>query len=220
MNRKSSHAGSVLPSEASASEVPGAAVFDVGRVLYEWDLRCLFGKLIADRDELERFLGAVVTEEWHFQHDAGRDLAEMVAERKTRFPEHAALLDAYATRFSETIPGPVNGTHSLVERLAERGVPLFALTNFAAPFWDEFSADKAVFRHFGDIVVSGVEKCVKPNPEIYAVAERRFGYPPPDLFFIDDNAANVEAARARGWRAHHFTDAARLEQELIALGLL
>jgi 2-haloacid dehalogenase len=40
------------------------------------------------------------------------------------------------------------------------------------------------------------------------------------LFFTDDNPANVEAARARGWRAHVFQDAAGLEGELVRLGLL
>lgn len=71
-----------------------AVVFDVGRVLIEWDLRALFAKLIEDAEELDWFLANVVTQEWHFQHDAGRPLAEMVPERKAEFPEHAALLDA------------------------------------------------------------------------------------------------------------------------------
>ena len=67
-------------------------VFDVGKVLFEWDLRYLFAKLIADKDELEFFVTHVVTPEWHFQHDAGRPLADMVPERKARFPQYAALI--------------------------------------------------------------------------------------------------------------------------------
>ncbi|MFY8048072.1 MAG: HAD family phosphatase, partial [Erythrobacter sp.] len=43
-----------------------AVVFDVGRVLFQWQLGALFEKLIADRDELDWFLANVVTEEWHF----------------------------------------------------------------------------------------------------------------------------------------------------------
>lgn len=37
----------------------------------------------------------------------------------------------------------------------------------------------------------------KPAPEFYAAIEARTGYAPTDIFFIDDKAANVEAARAR-----------------------
>ena len=69
-----------------------AVVFDVGRVLVEWDLRLLYAKLIDDQAELDWFLSHVVTEEWHAQHDAGRDLAEMVAERSAQYPAYAPLI--------------------------------------------------------------------------------------------------------------------------------
>ena len=55
-----------------------AVVFDVGRVLFQWQLRALFEKLIEDREELDWFLAHVVTEEWHFEHDRGATLAEML----------------------------------------------------------------------------------------------------------------------------------------------
>ena len=67
-----------------------AVVFDVGRVIVQWELRALFAKLIDDPAELDRFLAEVVTEQWHFQCDAGRPLAEMVRERQAQFPQHAA----------------------------------------------------------------------------------------------------------------------------------
>jgi 2-haloacid dehalogenase len=197
-----------------------AIVFDVGRVIVQWDLRCLFGKLIADERELEWFVSNVVTEEWHFQQDEGRDLAEMVAERKLQFPDHMYLIDAYATRFPETIPGLIDGTPALVERLKVSGVPLFALTNFGAEFWDQYRPTEPLFDHFRDVVVSGVEKVAKPDPRIYEIAESRFGHNGPGLFFIDDNPANIAAAEARGWQGHLFTGAARLEEDLVVRGLL
>src|SRR3546814_19872601 len=98
-----------------------SVIFDVGKVLFEWDLRHLFAKLIDNAGELEWFLGHVVTPEWHFQHDAGRPLADMVPERRAEFPDHAHLIDAYAARFNEPIPGPVPGSLDLVERLAAPG---------------------------------------------------------------------------------------------------
>jgi 2-haloacid dehalogenase len=197
-----------------------AVVFDVGRVLVEWDLRCLYAKLIDDPARLEWFCTSVVTEDWHFQHDAGRDLAEMVAERKQAFPAEADLIDAYATRFGETIPGPVPGTAALVDRLAAKGVPLFAITNFASPFWAEFRPTQAVLAHFRDVVVSGDEKIAKPDARIFDLAARRFGYAPSAMLFIDDNAANIAGAAALGWQVHRFVDAPTLERDLEARRLL
>jgi 2-haloacid dehalogenase len=197
-----------------------AVVFDVGRVLFEWDLRYLFAKLIDDPDELEWFVDNVVTPDWHFQHDAGRPLAEMVPERIAQFPAYKPLIEAYATRFDETIPGPVPGSLELVEALHARGVPLYAITNFGADFWPGFRAGQPVFDCFRDIVVSGVEKVAKPDPAIFALAARRFGHPPAQMLFIDDSATNVAAAIACGWQGHHFTDAARLAEELRERGLI
>jgi 2-haloacid dehalogenase len=202
------------------SDQPQAVVFDNGRVLFEWDLRALLAQQIDEPDQLDWFLRHVVTEEWHFQADAGRPLAEMVAERQAEFPEHAHLLDAYATRFNETVEQPVAGTHALVRRLHVTGVPLYALTNFGAEFFAGFRPTQPIFELFDDIVVSGVECVAKPDPRIYAIAERRFSRAPGELFFTDDNPANVEAARARGWHAHLFEGAEGLEAALTEVGLL
>jgi 2-haloacid dehalogenase len=200
--------------------IPKAVVFDIGRVMFEWDLRALFAKLIDEPHELDWFLQHVVTEDWHFQADAGRPLGEMVAERQAQFPGHAHLIDAYANRFNETVEQPVPGTHALVRRLHAARVPLFALTNFGAEFFARFRPTQPIFELFEDIVVSGVECMAKPDPRIYAIAERRFGRAPGELFFTDDNPANVAAAPARGWHAHLFESAAGLEAELTGAGLL
>lgn len=200
--------------------IPRCVIFDVGRVLFDWDLRHLFAKLIADPDELEWFVTHVVTPEWHFQHDAGRPLAEMLPERKAEFPGHDALIDAYAARFNETIPAPVPGSLELVERLDAAGVPLFAITNFGHEFWAGFRPTQPVFDRFRNIIVSGTEKRMKPDPAIYALAIARFGIDPAGVIFIDDNAKNVAAAEAAGIAGHLFRDAAELERALVERGFL
>ena len=196
-----------------------AVVFDVGRVIVQWDMRLLLRKVVP-ADQLDFVFRNVVSEEWHFRHDAGEELEALAAERKAEFPEHAAAIDAYATRFNETIPGLVPGTPALVDRLAERGVPLYAITNFAAPFWDAYRPTEPLFRHFRDVVVSGAEKNAKPDARIYQLAERRFGHPAGAMLFIDDNPANIDAARALGWQVHLFTQADVLEADLAARGLI
>lgn len=197
-----------------------AVVFDVGRVLYQWQLSALFEKMIDDPARLEKVLGEVVTEEWHFLHDAGRPLAQMVPERIALFPDYAEEIRAYATRFNETIPGPVPGSHALVERLDEKGVPLFAITNFGAEFWAGFRPHEPIFDRFRDIVVSGEERIAKPDPAIFTLSAKRFGHVPEAMLFIDDNPANVATARDCGWQVHHFTDAGSLESDLSARGLI
>ncbi len=199
---------------------PQVVVFDIGRVIIRWNLRYLFEKLIDDPAELDWFLANVVTEQWHHQQDEGRPLAAMVPERIAQYPDHAHLIRSYAERFPETYPEHVPGTRELIARLKARDVTLFGLSNFGADFWDEFIANEPALDGFGDIVVSGHEKVAKPEPEIYAIAERRFGLPPEQLFFIDDKAENIAAAKARGWHGHVFNGADALEKDLVRLGFL
>lgn len=195
-------------------------VFDVGRVLFRWNLRYLFEKLIADPEELDWFLANVVTEQWHFRHDHGASLGEMLPARIKRYPAYALHIAAYAARFDQTIPGPVDGVHALVQRLHDRGVPLYCLTNFGDELFAQFRVGQPIFDLFEDIVVSGVEKVAKPDPGIYEIFERRSGCSGAQIFFTDDNPANVEAARACGWNAHLFEDADRLEAQLAGAAFL
>ena len=197
-----------------------SVIFDVGRVLFDWDLRYLFAKLIDDAGELEWFVTNVVTPQWHFQHDAGRPLADMLPELKAEYPAHAALIDAYAARFNETIPGPMPGSLELVERLDDAGVPLFAITNFGHEFWEGFRPTQPVFDRFRGIIVSGTEKLMKPDPAIYRLAIERFGIDPAGAIFIDDVAVNIVGAESAGIAGHQFVDAATLERELVARGYL
>ena len=196
-----------------------AVIFDVGRVLFHWDLRHLFAKLIDDEAELERFVGLVITPEWHFQHDAGRPLAEMVEERIGEYPQHEALIRAYATRFNETIPGPIEGMIELVEELSAAGVPLFVITNFGHEFWQQFRPTQPVFDRFRAILVSGTERLVKPDPAIYRLALERFGLEADEALFIDDREDNIAGAESVGIAGHVFRDALTTRMWLRAQGL-
>lgn len=199
---------------------PRALVFDVGHVLYDWDIRHLYAKLIPDPVELDWFLGHVVTRQWHFQHDRGRPFAETSAELIARFPHHAELIRAYGPRWLETIPGPVPGMVELASRLADAGLPLYAITNFSAEFWAMFRPTAPIFDRFRDVIVSGEERLTKPDPRIFQLARQRFGLGDGEALFIDDQPANVAAAQAAGWLGHRFTDCAGLEALLSRMGLL
>ena len=59
---------------------------------------------------------------------------------------------------------------------------------------------------FDQLVFSWRLGVTKPDPEAFDRATEALGVAPDEVFFVDDSAANVEAARAAGWQAHHFTD--------------
>jgi 2-haloacid dehalogenase len=200
---------------------PAAVIFDVGNVLYGWDPDSFLVRQIADDEARMRYIEDVDLWAWHDTLDGGRPFAEAAAELSEKFPDYAHLISAWGERFGETISDPVPGMHAIVEELGARGVPLFAITNFSAEFWAPFRArEDGFFRRFRDIVVSGEEKLLKPDPAIYYLALHRFGVRAADTLFIDDRLVNVEGARAVGMQAHLFTGAADLRVRLRTEGLL
>jgi len=202
-------------------EAPSAVIFDVGNVLFPWEPRDLYGRLIGDDQALDAFLAEVVTKEWHFQHDAGRPFAETSAELSALYPQHADLIAAWGPRFGETLGPAIPGMAELVAELDAAGVPLYGITNFSGEFWRDWAPQHdAIFGRFRDIVVSGDEKLVKPDPAIYALALRRFGLSGPDTVFVDDSPANIEGAAKFGIHAVLFTGAADFRAELVRLGVL
>ena len=200
-------------------EVRGV-VFDVGNVLFTWDPRFLYERLIDDDRALDAFLREVVTHEWHFQHDAGRPFSDTSAELVAKHPQHRELIELWGPRFNDSVGPAVEGMIGLVEELDANGVPLFAITNFSDEFWGPFRETQPVFDRFRDVVVSGTERLVKPHRDIYELALRRFGMRAGQLIFIDDRAENVAGAEAVGMRGHLFRDAATLRRELEGLDLL
>lgn len=180
----------------------------------------MFQSLIPDEARLARFLSDVCNMEWILERDRGSSFAEGATESSKRFPEFTTELHAFNERWHETLPGVIQGTADIVEELHGRGVPLYAITNFNDEKFRETFPRFPVLKRFRDIVVSGDEKLLKPEPEIYQLLLKRNGLRAEDCLFIDDNVDNVRGAEAVGMQAHHFVGADALRTELERYGLL
>jgi 2-haloacid dehalogenase len=187
-----------------------AVVFDLGGVLVDWNPRHLYRKLVADAAFVEWFLAEVCSPEWNAAQDAGRTWAEAVAEAKARHPAHAGLIEAYAARWPEMIAGDIPDSVAVLEDLAARDVPLYALTNWSHETFPVARARFSWLEHFRDILVSGEVGMKKPDPRIFRLMLERIGVEPAAVLLIDDVVDNVQAARALGIQAVRFTSPAAL----------
>jgi len=198
-----------------------AVVFDVGGVLVDWDPRHLYRPYFDGHEALmEHFLENVCTPAWNVEQDRGRPWDEATALLTAEFPECKELIRAYRERWEEMVPDTIAGTPDIVWELKERGVPLYLLTNCAADTFELMPARFEVFSAFDGAVVSGAEGLLKPDPALFGRLLERFGLDPATTLFIDDVAANVEAAEALGMRTHRFAGAAGLRGALEGMGVL
>ncbi len=201
------------------SRNPTRVVFDFGKVLLHWDPRIVYRTIFKTEAEVDDFMTRVLPPEWNLEQDRGRSWKEAEDLQIKLFPTYASEIRAFRARWREMVPYPIGGTVHILEKLKAAQVPLYGITNFARDTLDEA---KTIYpflaRSFIDIVVSGDEKLLKPDPAIYKVLLKRQKLDASDCVFIDDSPPNVEAAAGLGFHALHFTTPEAFAEDLRALG--
>ena len=206
-------------SKASARNRP-VVVFDLGGVLIDWDPRHLYRKLFDQDTAMERFLDEVCHGAWNLEQDRGRSFAEAIREATLRHPDQRAMIEAYHLRWEEMLAGAIEDTVTILEELRDAGCELHALTNWSAETFPHARARFAFLEHFETILVSGEERLIKPDPDIFALLLERIGHPAQACIFIDDSTRNVAGAAALGFDAIRFENPRQLRAELVRRGLL
>jgi FMN phosphatase YigB (HAD superfamily) len=194
-------------------------VFDLGGVFVDWNPMYLFRKLFETEEEARWFHDNICTLAWNLEFDAGDIYAEGVAKLITRFPRYWREIQAYDARWKETLGGFIEGTIDIHNELIEAEIPTFAITNFSWEKWISCLGEWPFLEKFDGVIVSGLERLVKPDPRLYRVFTERYGIAPDSCVFIDDSEPNVIAARKFGMKAIHFSSPEALRAELISYGL-
>lgn len=194
-------------------------VFDLGGVFVEWNPMNLFRKLFETEEEAQWFQDNICTLDWNLEFDAGDIYAEGVAKLITRFPRYWREIQAYDQRWEETLGGFIQGTIDIHNELIAEDIPTFAITNFSWEKWVSRLPTWPFLEKFDGVIVSGLERLVKPDPRIYRVFCERYSLAPDSCVFIDDSEANIIAARKFGMKAIHFSTPAQLRAELVSYGL-
>ena len=105
-------------------------VFDLGKVLIDWDPRNLYRKVFDDEADMEWFLATVCHPNWNLELDRGRSFDDGVIEATARHPDYAEEIAMYRDRWMEMVPGAIEGSVAILEELHISGVPLYAITNW------------------------------------------------------------------------------------------
>ena len=198
-------------------------VFDFGGVLMDWDPRYFFRDYFKDDEKMEYFLANICNGVWNAEQDRGRTFAKGVQILQAEHPEFAKEIQLYDENWETMIKGEFPRTVELLHRLKEAGYALYGLTNWSAEKFPYVLHKYEFFSLFEGIVVSGEEKCIKPDLEIYRILLSRYSLRPEETVFIDDNQINLDTARNLGIKTVLFDSyenaAARLESILGRRGL-
>ena len=112
--------------------------------------------------------------------------------------------------------------HELVSFIREHIRPHYRvglLSNIGREWIDDFFSRHQLHDLFDEVVLSGEEGMVKPNPEIYQLMLARLGVDAWQSIMIDDNTSNCVGAEQVGMSAIQFTTNRQLYSDLATRGV-
>lgn len=198
---------------------PTTVVFDLGNVLVGWDQSGPLSDRMT-RDQWNDFAAEAGFPELNALADSGMPITEVVARAAGSDPRHGEIVELYYDRFPQSLTGPIDGMAEVVDDLRGSGVQLLGLSNWSAETFHHAPRVAPAIRELEDIVVSGREGLIKPDPQIFDLLRRRFDLDPERTVFVDDLQTNIDAAERLDFIGRLFTDARQLRNDLADLGLL
>lgn len=195
-------------------------IFDFGGVVMDWNPRYYFRDYFKDEEKMEYFLKNIVTDEWNAEQDGGRTLEEGTEIQVAKYPEWEKEIRAYYDNWTTMLKSDIPENVAVLRKLANTNLELFGLTNWSAETFPYALINYDFFELFkGKIVVSGTEKMIKPNPELWHLLLKRYEIKAEESVFIDDNQKNIEVAKSLGFICVHIKEDTDLEKELRDLGI-
>ncbi len=202
-----------------ASPLPITALaFDLGNVLVRVDHLRFCRRLAALVDlSPEEVYAAVFQTRLEPRFDTGRLSSPAFCRRIMGRFRLALPYPRFCALWNE-IFDPMEGMEEVVERLGGRY--LLLLVSNTNPLHFRYIRQRfPVVRHFRRFILSYRVGSRKPEAGFYQALIREAGGEPAHCLFIDDKPPFVEAARAHGLLAWHFTSPQEFKQEVTRHGL-
>ncbi|MCH5197681.1 MAG: HAD family phosphatase [Oscillospiraceae bacterium] len=190
-------------------------VFDLGRVLVEFDPAAYLRSFGFSDEKVQTLLGVIFGEDWNL-HDRGdyKTVDDLSAALIKKYPSLKKDIETVLTGDWVKIHYLKTDTADYLFELKGRGYKIFILSNLSVESY-EFISKYPFFSLIDGGVFSYQENCCKPEAKIYKTLISRYSLIPEETVFIDDNKINVEAAREFGIHSVLFTslDEVRAEVE-------
>lgn len=188
-------------------------LFDLGGVFFDWDPNHFF-KNVFDDEERKYFLAEVCNDQWNFQQDAGRSIAEAESELIPKFPHYENEIKMYYKNHRKMIRGIFEESIEVLRQLKDKNYKCYVLSNWSAETFEGIPIDYPFMQLFDGLLISGEDKLIKPDQAIYELAKKRFNLDPEETVFIDDKLENIEAAQKMNFKTIHLINPKNIEMEI------
>jgi len=196
-----------------------AVIFDIGNVLIEWQPERFYDRVIG-ADRRKKMFTEVDLHAMNDKVDMGEPFTETIYATAEDYPDWRTEIRMWHDHWIELASPAIDPSVALLRALRKKGVPVYALTNFGTDSFAYAETHYPFLAEFDRRYISGHMKVIKPDVRIYEMVEQDCGLPPESLLFADDRQDNIDAARARGWKAHMFDGPQGWADALVSHGVL
>jgi putative hydrolase of the HAD superfamily len=181
--------------------VPEVVVFDLGKVLVDFDYTIAAAK-IARRSRLapEQMRYTLEQSPLLRRYETGLVTDEQFAVEVCSTCGFSGTLDEFYAAFAD-IFSEIKPMTAMQAALRANGVPTCIFSNTNGVAVGHIRRRFPFFANFDHYILSYLEGAAKPDPKIYAAVERAAGRSGEAIVYLDDRAENVQGGLARGWRA-------------------
>ena len=182
---------------------PTAVILDLGNVVLNWDVESILDSLNLSRDRRDRLHKELFSHQDWLDLDHGTtteaEVLENICARSPLSPAEVETVLAAAKQSMQPLPHTIE----LMQDIDAAGLPMYCLSNMSREAYAHIR-DYPFFNLFQGVVISGIERCMKPDASIFQLVLDRFEIDPERALFVDDSLPNIQAARALGIKAFHF----------------
>ena len=191
---------------------PQAVVFDLGKVLLDFDYSLAAGKLEPRSKLLALDFRTVIDQSpLLLRYETGLLSTEEFFEEVQKRSGYSGDLSEFGAAFGD-IFRPIEPMVQLQATLRDLGLRTYAFSNTNELAVRHIRGRFPFFSLFDGCILSYEHRAMKPDPRLYAVVEELTGNRGADLLYIDDRAENIAAGADRGWRTIlHETPSATIE---------
>lgn len=197
-----------------------AVVFDLGKVLVDFDYGIAVRKIVARGTVGLAELGHFIAHSpFLLQYETGLVTSE-------QFYREACAASGFRGDFAEfgacfaDIFAPIEPMVELHASLRHAGLPTYVFSNTNELAVLHIRKNFPFFQNFDGYILSYEHQSMKPDAKLYEVVERRSGRHGAEILYLDDRPENIDAGAARGWQVILQQDPAATREAIERLGLL
>jgi HAD superfamily hydrolase (TIGR01509 family) len=200
--------------------VPETVVFDLGKVLLEFDYsraaEGLAAKSSITADEIKRLINQSPL---LFRYETGLMSKQEFYEAIRSATGFRGNLAEFSVLFGDIFE-PMPEMIELHAALKKKGVPTYIFSNTNELAVAHIQQNFAFFNGFDGYIFSYEHGAMKPQEKLYEVVEQKTGHRREKIIYIDDRPENIAAGAARGWQVVLQETPAKSRTALRKAGLL